>query len=272
MSCMFKRTILSILSIFVLSVMMVSAQTIDLQRKIERGISLYEFSHFSAARAELLSAREGLSSIHDSKLIERIDYYVALCDVALKNREVESRLKKFMADYPGSTYTNDMPFALGVHYCVEGDVAAAEEQMSQVNYKRLDTENQDRYNLRMGYMAFMKEDYPAAKEYFGKIGGKGDYAEHALYYNSYMAYAEGDLVKAREGFSALKSSAQYRDLMPHYIMQIDFKEGKYRAVVEGGDALIATSAHTQAQQIRRMMSESWFQLSDYASAVKYMEA
>lgn len=266
-----KITLSALLMLFV-GIVSLSAQTIDIERGLERGVSLYEFGHFAEARAELLSVREGLSPIHDRGELERVDYYLALCDVELKSKEVESRLKRFMADYPGSAYTNEVRFALGVHYCVEGDVAAAEEQMSQVNYKKLDPESQDRYNLRMGYMAFMREDYPAAKGYFDKIGGKGDYADHALYYNSYMAYAEGDFGRAREGFTALKSSAQYRDLMPHYLMQIDFKEGNYRAVVEGGDELILSSAAEQAQQIRRMMAESWFQLSDYAAAAKYMEA
>lgn len=269
---MLRKITLSALALLFVGIASLSAQTIDIERAISRSVSLYDFGHYSEARAELLSVRKHLSPIHDKVALERVDYYVALCDVELKTREVEGRLKRFMADYPGSAFANEMRFALGVHYCMEGDAAAAEEQMTQVNYKKLDPESQDRYNLRMGYMAFMREDYTSAKSYFGKIGGKGDYAAHALYYNSYMAYAEGDLSRAREGFTALKASAQYRDLMPHYLMQIDFKEGNYRSVVEGGDALIAASAEEQAQQIRRMMAESWFQLSDYAAAVKYMEA
>ena len=267
---MIKKSTLLTLCLLLLGVASVSAQTSSQERSVERGLALYDFGHWSEARAELLSARKKLSAVKDRFTIERIDYYVALCDVELKRREVESRLKKFIADYPGSGYSNDLQFALGIHYCIEGDLIKAEKELSKVNYRQLDPESRNRYDLRMGYMAFLRGDYREAKHYFGRITGKGDYADHALYYTSYMAYTEGDIAKAREGFTQLNERGQYKELMPHYLMQLDFKEGNYRAVVEGGDALIAQSAEEAAQQIRRMMAESWFQLSNYENAVKYM--
>jgi TolA-binding protein len=124
----------------------------------------------------------------------------------------------------------------------------------------------------MGYMAFMEDDYTQAKQYFARIAAGSDYADHATYYTSYMAYAEGDLSLSRQGFQSLTQSPIYRDLMPFYLMQIDFKEGDYRAVVAQGDALMERTTEEQALQIRRIMAESWFQLDDYAAAVKYMNA
>lgn len=246
------------------------AQTSDDLHRIERGIALYDFGHWSEARSELLTARKRLSTVKDRFTIERIDYYVALCDVELKRREVESRLRKFIIDYPGSGYSNELQFALGIHYCIDGDFAKAERELSQVNYRRLDPESRNRYDLRMGYMSFMRGDYRNAKHYFGRITGKGDYADHALYYTSYMAYAEGDIATAREGFTKLRDRGQYQELMPHYLLQLDFKEGNYRAVVDQGETLLQHSAEDAAQQIRRMMAESWFHLSDYEKATKYM--
>ncbi len=270
---MLRKSILSLFALLLLASPKLCAQGADdVSRRIDRGGSLYEFGHYSEARAELLSAREQLSMVSDRFDIERIDYYVALCDVELKRTEVESRLKRFVADYPGSAYSNELQFALGVHYCIEGDAASAEEVMQSVNYEKLNPESRYRYDLRMGYMAFMRGDYPVAKSHFGNITGKGDYADHAIYYTSYMAYAEGDIARAREGFTQLKGSAQYGDLMPHYLLQLDFKEGNYRSVVEQGDAIIANTTEEQALQLNRMMSESWFQLSNYEKAVRYMEA
>lgn len=269
---MLRKSILSLFALLLIASPRLYAQGgDDLLRRIDRGCSLYEFGHYSEARAELLSAREQLSMVSNRFEIERIDYYVALCDVELKRTEVESRLKKFVADYPGSAYSNELQFALGVHYCIEGDTASAEEVMQKVNYDKLNPESRDRYDLRMGYLAFMSGDYPVAKTHFGNITGKGDYADHALYYTSYMAYAEGDIARAREGFTQLKGSVQYGDLMPHYLLQLDFKEGNYRSVVEQGDAIIANTTEEQARQLHRMMSESWFQLSNYEKAVRYME-
>ena len=65
---------------------------------IERGVSLYNFGHWIEARTELLTLRDELSSVRDRALIEQIDYYVALCDVELKMKDADARLKRFLAN------------------------------------------------------------------------------------------------------------------------------------------------------------------------------
>lgn len=239
---------------------------------IERGVALYEFGHWIEAREELLAVREHLSSVRDRALVEHIDYYVALCDVELKMADASARLKRFLAEYHWSPHKNDVQYTLGAYYCMEDDIAIAEEELAKVNYKYLSPQQRERYDLRMGYMAFMREDYALAKEHFARIRQSGEYADHATYYNAYMAYAEDDINASRQCFQSLLYSPIYGDLMPFYLMQIDFKEGDYRAVVAQGDALMERTTEEQAQQIRRVMAESWFQLDDYQAAVKYMKA
>lgn len=248
------------------------AQNRAASEQIKRGVSLYNFGHFAEARAELSDVRKSLSTVKNRFAIEQIDYYLALCDVELKRKDMESRLKRYLAEYHGSHNANDVQFALGAYYCMEQDDEKAAEQLSKVHYERLDPARKDKYNLRMGYMAFKQEDYPKAKEYLDKITGSGDYADHATYYKSYMAYADGDMDVARNGFNQLLGSAMYRDLMPFYVMQIDFKSGDYQAVVSKGDELLRLTTDEQAVQIERIMSESWFQLDDYNAAVKYMNS
>lgn len=249
-----------------------SAQSTSSDEALKRAISLYNFDHWTEARAELLSLREQLSSIKHRAQIEQIDYYLALCDSQLKLKDAESRMKRFLAEHHGSSFVNELQFALAANYCMVGDMESAKEELSKVHYERLDAQNREKYDLRMGYMAFSEGDYEQAGKYFGRIASGTEYGDHALYYKSYMAYAAGDLESARNGFTALSNSSQYRDLMPYYLMQLDFKGGNYQAVVDKGDALMTATTEEQAQQIRRIMSESWFQLGNYANAVKYMTA
>lgn len=249
-----------------------NAQSTPTNEALSRAISLYDFDHWVEARAELSALREQLSSIKDREQIEQIDYYLALCDSQLKMKDAESRMRRFLAEHHGSSYVNDVQFALGANYCMLGDTLNAKAELSKVHYERLDVQNRERYDLRMGYMAFTEGNYDEAAKYFGRIAPGTEYGDHALYYKSYMAYAAGDLEGARSGFSSLINSSQYRDLMPFYLMQIDFKGGNYQAVVDKGDSLIPTTTEEQAQQIRRMMSESWFQLGNYDNSVKYMTA
>ena len=248
------------------------AQSSQTNKSLERAISLYNLGHWIEARTEFKDLRAELSSVHDRFHIEKIEYYVALCDSQLKMRDAEGRMKRYLAEYGGSAYANDVQFALGAYYCMVGDDEKAAAELAKTDYRTLSPAQKDQYDLRMGYMAFMKGDYVDAERYFSRIVPTSDYADHATYYKSYMAYSRGEFDVARNGFSALTSSAIYRDLMPYYLMQIDFKSGDYRAVVNSGDALMQNTTEEQAVQIRRMMAESWFQLDDYAGAVKYMNA
>lgn len=246
------------------------SQTKDIQQQIQRGISLYNYGHCIEARTELLAARAQLSHVTDSHAIERVDYYLALCDSELKMTDSEGRLRRFLSEYQGSTFTNEVQFKVATLACMGDDQQLSEAELAKVNYKRLSPQQREQYDLRMGYLAFMRDDYDTAESYLSRITSKGEYAAHATYYKSYMAYARGEWDLAREGFSSLLDNAQYRDLMPFYVMQIDFKQGKYRDVVASGDALIAQTTPEQALQINRMMAESWFQLAEYGKAVDYM--
>ena len=246
------------------------SQTRSTQQQIERGISLYNYGHCVEARAELLAARAKLSHVTDSHSIERIDYYLALCDTELKLQDAEGRLRHFLKQYQGSTYSNEVQFNIATLVCMGDDNALSEEELKKVNYKTLSPSQREKYDLRRGYLAFMNGDYDTAESYLSRITSKGEYADHATYYKSYMAYSRGEWDEARNGFTSLLDNAQYRDLMPFYVMQIDFKEGKYSDVVANGDELIAKTTPEQAMQINRMMAESWFQLSEYAKAVDYM--
>ena len=245
-------------------------QSAQLKHNLSRAVSLYKFGHCIEARTELLTLRSKLSPVIDKATIERVDYYLALCDAELKMADADSRLKRFLATYQGSIFTNEVQFTLATRAFMFEDTATAEVELQKVNYKSLSPQQRDRYDLRMGYSRFLFGDYNEAEHFFKRIADNSDYAEHATYYQSYIAYTRGKYDVAREGFNSLLKSPQYRDLMPFYVMQIDFKEGKYRNVVEGGDALISTTTPEQAMQIERIMAESWFQLDDYTRAEEYM--
>lgn len=265
-----KNILFSVLLSLLGGVSLCFAQNTSPERDIQRGISLYNYGHAIEARQELLAVRKQLLSVNDRFALEKVDYYIALCDNELLLREAEQRMKAYLAAYPGSAYSNDVQFALGVHYCMIDDFDAADEAFDKVNYRSLDTRNRDKYDLRMGYLAFLEGDMATSKEHFEKISKKSIYRDHATYYLSYMAYVDGDMEEARRGFESLSRSAQYRELMPYYLLQLDFKDGNYEKVVSQGDALIEKSIKEYATEIRRIMAESYFQMNDYAKAVQYM--
>ena len=46
---------------------------------------------------------------------------------------------------------------------MQDDTALAEEELAKVHYEALDPQNKDKYDLRMGYMAFMRGDFDSAR-------------------------------------------------------------------------------------------------------------
>ena len=94
------------------------AQLSQTDKSLERAISLYNLGHWIEARTELQSMRAELSSVHDRFHIEKIEYYLALCDSQLKMRDAEGRMKRYLAEYGGSAYANDVQLKDGVAYIV----------------------------------------------------------------------------------------------------------------------------------------------------------
>ena len=127
------------------------AQPKQVDRSLERAISLYDLGHWIEARTEFQRVREGLSAVHDRFHIEKIDYYLALCDSQLKLSDAEGRMKRYLAEYGGSAYANDVQFGLGAHYCMVGDDVKAEMELRKVDYRTLSPAQKDQYDLRMGY-------------------------------------------------------------------------------------------------------------------------
>ena len=124
---MSRKLLILALALVVGATLPIRAQQPASQQAIERAISLYDMGHWIEARVELQALRESLSSVKERMLIEQIDYYMAMCDSKLKMRGAQERMRRYVAEYNGSHRVNDVLFAMGTHYCVEGDMAKAEE-------------------------------------------------------------------------------------------------------------------------------------------------
>ncbi len=200
------------------------------------------------------------------------DYYLAACAVELGNTDAEAALTDFEAHYPGSVYANDVRFSLGSYYCSIDDMKRARQAFEQTNYKALDAAQRERYDVRMGYVEFADGNYPKAYDYFGRIGSRSKYADHAQYYRAYIDYAEGRYGLAKQEFTALDRSDAYRAVVPYYLLQIEFREGNYRYVVDHGDELVQRAVPERRTELERVIAESWFHLEDYNRTITHLDA
>ncbi len=242
----------------------------QVEKLLNRGRSLYEFGRWSDARDQFREAREKLTP-EDHKSFEMVDYYLAACAVELGRPDAEQTLAAYTKRYPGSVYNNEIHFALGSYYCATGDMAKAREAFERCDYKALPRDERQRYDLRMGYVAFSAKEYKEADDYFARIDARSEYADHATYYRGYIDYVEGDRASAKAAFEQLLTSSAYGDLVPYYLLQLEFQEGNYRYVVEQGEALVARASGERKVELERVMAESWFHLDEYTKALAALD-
>ncbi len=239
-------------------------------QSVERGIELYQDGRWIDSRLTLLAAKSGAAPISFDEL-ERIEFYLAMCAVELDDTQAEAFLNNFERSYPTSSHLDEVRFAKAMLYCSDERYAEAKEQFLAVDSSALTLEQQEEYNMRMGYIEFLDAQYESARGYLGAISPKSPVYHHALYYNSYIDYIQGDNNAARDGFTALLTSDAYAEVAPFYLLQIEFNDAKYSEVLAGGEQLYPKATAMRQRELLRSMAESAFRLEEFGRAVDYIE-
>ncbi len=238
---------------------------------LKRGVELFDAGRWSDARHQFMKVREMLPS---TAVAERqtADYYLTRCAVMLGEADAEEQMLSFMKRYNGSTYNNDICFALASYYCTRNEYSKARDEFANVNYKILSPEEREKFDIRMGYIEFLDKNYEVAYLYFDRVSKGGEYADHATYYKAYIEYVQGDYVQSKKAFESLKMSDAYAELVPYYLLQIEYKEGNYPYVVKEGTNLLPKSSSAQAKDLQRIMAESYFRMNNFRKAADFIRA
>ncbi len=110
--------------------------TPETARRLQRGRELFEYGRWSDARNEFRQVRAELAST-DYAAIQEVDYHLAACAVELGSIDAAEALSEFERNYPGSTYLNDVRFALGSYYCATGNMTEAGNQFRRTDRSAL---------------------------------------------------------------------------------------------------------------------------------------
>ncbi len=261
---------LYILVITILFSLSIQVAIAAIPRDIEKAIELYQDGRWIDARLKLLKVREELNNDNPYDF-ECIDFYLAMCAIELDSSNAEEYLNDFESRYPASTYLNNIRFAKAMMYCSDERYSEAQELFESVNYASLTRQEQEGYNVRMGYIYFLDKNYTDAKKHLSEIDAKSPVYDHALYYISYIDYIEGNNSAAHKGFTSLLKSDAYSAVAPFYLLQIEFNEGKYSEVLVDGEKLYGRSTEMRRRELVRSMAEAAFRLEDYSKAISYME-
>ena len=252
-----------------LSILWGSAAAESQQVLLDRAKSLLEHGRYADARHEYMRLKLDSKAANED-IVQQVEYGLTVCAVRLDDNIAEQRMKSFLTRYPGSVHSADVRFLLALHYCETEQWAAAKEEFEKVPYKSLTTADRERYDVRMGYIAFLSGKYGDALAFFNRVEKGGAAYDHALYYTSYIHYQQGDIERAYKGFAALKNSEIYSGLIPFYLLQLEFDRGNYKYVVDNCDALLSKAADSERSSILRLAAEAWFRLEGYGRALAYI--
>lgn len=214
--------------------------------------------------------RSRLDPVKDHYDLEWVDYHSVRCAVNMGAANAEELMTGFMESYPSSVHANRMRFMLGSYHCDNGDFELAETEFSEVDYEALDARERERYDIRMGYIRFVQNDYLTARQRFSRIKRSSEYYNHALYYLSYINYVTGNYNEARKGLTELKGVHRYEKVVPFYLLQIEYREGNYKGVIEQGTPLLECAEASVYNDLARIIAESYFKLNDYVQANHYI--
>ena len=243
--------------------------SVDVKRETERATSLVEHGRYAEARHSLRLLRERVP-IDDEVLVRHIDFELVRCAAELRDNEVEQIMLAFLRRYPESVHANEVRFLLAMYYCEREEYNKARIYLDKVSYKALNTENKEKYNMRMGYIEFTAGNHDEAYRLFSTLSPTGNYADHAIYYKAYIHYAKGEFKEAYKGFEQLKNSDNYSKVIPYYLFQIEFARGNYQYVVKSGDELLKQSVEVERTELMRVVAEAWYRLQGYNKSYLYM--
>lgn len=208
-----------------------------------------------------------------STLKEDAQYYAAACAIELFNKDGEWLMKQFIEQYPGSIRLNQANFYLGKSNFRKKKYPETLEFLQKIDIYKLDKEQLAELYFKRGYSYYETGDNEKAKTDFYEIKDVDNrYAEPANYYYSHISYKEKNYETAMGGFKRLQNSETFGTVVPYYITQIYFIQGKYDIVTKEAPQLLKDSNHVQkADEINRMIGESYFNLKDYNSALSFLK-
>jgi len=236
------------------------------------GLELYENSKYSAAQQFFDRYVENHRGVN-SEEVTASSYYSAMAAIKLMNNDAESRVQKFIAENPQSSYVNDLIFNLASYYYQRRSYSNSLDYYERVDVKNVAQKDLPEYYFMSGYSYFLRQDMDKAMFNFGQVkdntGSK--YASPSLYYYSHINYSKGNYETALEGFTKLEGDANFGPIVPYYIIQIYYMQERYDMVTKTAPDLMQAASEQRLPELQRITGASYFELGMYNEAVEWLE-
>lgn len=206
------------------------------------------------------------------------DYEQAFKDVQQQFEQrlavTQNNLKQYLADYPYTTYEDEVRTMQGVLYTEKEKYKNAVKVFEKVKAKNLSRKTEPMYHFYLGYAYLQQEQYEKALPCMLRVKNKQSaYSLQATYYTGYIYYSQKEYHKALAEFLSVEQIGGYKQIAPYYIVQIYYAQQEYDKVYERAEELLSNYPdNPYNDELHRMLGEMYYQDSVYNKAVDHLEA
>ncbi|MDZ4666091.1 MAG: tetratricopeptide repeat protein [Bacteroidota bacterium] len=243
---------------------------LDKDELYKTGVELFDKKQYTSAQK---SFDEYILKSSTSVLKTDAQFYAAACGVELFHKDGEWRMKQFIEKHPESLKKNLAWFYLGKSNFRKKRHKETIDYLEKTDGVKLNKEDLAEMQFKRGYSYLMEGNTEKAKADLAEIKDKDNkYMNPAIYYFSHISYTEKNYGTALQGFNKLVNNETFGTVVPYYITQIYFIQGKYETVTQTAPQLLNDSANVQkADEINRMIGESYYNLKKYSDALVYLK-
>jgi tetratricopeptide (TPR) repeat protein len=234
------------------------------------GLELFDKAQYQAAQRAF--SRLETNTRHQL-LRADASFYSAACAIELFNKDGEWLMREFIRNYPASPLVNNGWLYLARSGFRKRKYKESLDHLNRIDIYRLDKEELAEYYFKHGYSSLQLGDEAKAKTDFYELKDtENRYTFPSLFYYSHISYKEKNYETALSGFRRLTDKPPFSGAAPYYITQIYFIQDKYSEVVKEAPGLLNDSSNIQkADEINRMIGESYFHMRDYGRAIPYLQ-
>lgn len=247
-----------------------TAILLDKDALYKAGLELFDKKQYASAQKTFDDYALRSSA---SVLKSDAQFYSAACAIELFHKDGEWRMRQFIEKYPESLKKNYAWLYLGRSNFRKKKHKETIEYLEKVENAKLAKEDLHEMYFKRGYSYLMEGNTEKAKTDLAEIKDKDNkYMNPAIYYYSHIAYTEKNYGTALEGFNKLVNNETFGTVVPYYITQIYFIQGKYETVTKTAPQLLNDTSNIQkAEEINRMIGESYYNLKNYTEALTFLK-
>ncbi|HRN99601.1 MAG TPA: CDC27 family protein, partial [Flavobacterium sp.] len=233
-----------------------------------RAIFLYKNNQYQSA--QLLFERVAQET--DSHEIKAdCAYYAANCAIRLEQPDADSRMERFVQEYPTSSKQNQAFIEVAHYYFEQGRYPQSLEWFDRVDESNLTARERDKFNFQKGYAFFTAKKKKEATEYFNKVVNSQEYGSQAKYYLGFMSYEADDYKEASKYFDEVSGEEKYKEKLSYFEADMNFKLGKFNEAIASGEKAMAKSNAIEKSELNKIIGESYFNLKQYDKAIPYLK-